>query len=226
MPTREQLWDSFCADHRVAESAVLLFEADDNYLARTREIGQTSKRHVLNRSPEMESLITRETERLVEDWKSGKHEFDGLIYMMFWNRTGKVVPLYIGKTETVGKGQNNLSANIANLAGDKGKFARWGDNYAYHIGDLSAAVLPGHPEAKAAEKYKAWAKALFETTGTESPKLREPVYFWTKAWRRSAVGIWGDFGPTRLTFLEYLLIGVASAVFPDTLLNREGRNRM
>lgn len=91
--------------------------------------------------------------------------------------------------------------------------------------DLSAAVLPGHPEAKAAEKYKAWAKALFETTGTESPKLREPVYFWTKAWRRSAVGIWGDFGPTRLTFLEYLLIGVASAVFPDTLLNREGRNR-
>ncbi len=68
--------------------------------------------------------------------------------------------------------------------------------------------------------------ALFETTGTESPKLKEPVYFWIKAWRRSTVGIWGDFGPTRLTFLEYLLIGVASAVFPDTLLNREGRNRM
>ena len=40
-----------------------------------------------------------------------------------------------------------------------------------------------------------------------------------------AVGIWEDFGPTRLTFLEYLLIGVASAVFPETLLNREGQSR-
>jgi len=31
--------------------------------------------------------------------------------------------------------------------------------------------------------------------------------------------------PTRLTFLEYLLIGVASSVFGDRLLNAEGRNR-
>jgi len=225
MPTREQLWDSFCADHRVAESAVSLFDVGEDLLVRTREIGQTSKRHVLSRSPEMESLITKETDRLVEDWKTGKQEFDGLIYMMYWKRAGKVVLLYIGKTETVGKGQNNLSANIANLAGDKGKFARWGDNYAYHIGDLSAAVLPGHPEAKSTEKYRAWAETLFETIGTDTPKLKEPLYFWTKAWRRSAVGIWEDFGPTRLTFLEYLLIGVASAVFPETLLNREGQSR-
>jgi hypothetical protein len=225
MSTREQLWDSFCTDHRVAESAVLLFDSDDDLRVRTREIGQTSKRHVLTRSTEMESLIIRETERLVEDWKSGRQEFDGLIYMMFLKRAGKVIPLYIGKTETVGKGQNNLSANLVNLSGDKGKFARWGDNYAYHIGDLSAVVIPGHPEAKSTEKYQAWAESLFETTGIDAPKLKEPVHFWTKAWRRSAVGIWGDFGPTRLTFLEYLLIGVASAVYPDLLLNREGQSR-
>jgi hypothetical protein len=31
--------------------------------------------------------------------------------------------------------------------------------------------------------------------------------------------------PTRLTFLEYLLIGVASAAFGMTLLNDEGHNR-
>jgi hypothetical protein len=46
-----------------------------------------------------------------------------------------------------------------------------------------------------------------------------------KAWRRDEVGIWEDFGQTRLTFLEYLLIGVASSVFPDDLLNIEGQNR-
>ena len=38
-------------------------------------------------------------------------------------------------------------------------------------------------------------------------------------------GIWRDFGPTRLTFLEYLLIGVASATFVKDLLNEEGVNR-
>ena len=64
-----------------------------------------------------------------------------------------VVPLYIGKTETIGK-SNNLSANIENLHRDKSKFARWGDNYAYHIGDLSAATLPGHPIEKMTNKYK------------------------------------------------------------------------
>ena len=31
--------------------------------------------------------------------------------------------------------------------------------------------------------------------------------------------------PTKLTFLEYLLIGVASAAFGTQLLNTEGRNR-
>jgi len=57
------------------------------------------------------------------------------------------------------------------------------------------------------------------------PKLKESIYFWMRAWRRDEVGIWEDFGQTRLTFLEYLLIGVASSVFPDDLLNIEGQNR-
>ena len=30
---------------------------------------------------------------------------------------------------------------------------------------------------------------------------------------------------TRLTFLEYLMICVASSVFPEVLLNSEGQNR-
>ena len=35
------------------------------------------------------------------------------------------------------------------------------------------------------------------------------VYFWVKAWERGEVGIWEEFGAISLTFLEYLLVGVA-----------------
>ena len=54
--------------------------------------------------------------------------------------------------------------------------------------------------------------------------LSEPVYFWAKAWDKSWIGVWPELGPTRLAFLEYLLIGVASLVAPG-LLNREGLAR-
>jgi len=42
---------------------------------------------------------------------------------------------------------------------------------------------------------------------------------------RADAGIWTEFGPTRLSFLEYLLIGIGSSIFPRELLNREGHNR-
>ena len=146
--------------------------------------------------------------------------------MMYLLRNDKVLPLYIGKTETIGRGQGNLSENIRNLSRDKSKFARWGDNYAYHIGDLSAVVLPGHEATKLTRKYQDWGSSLFVNTQVENPKLKEPVFFWTKAWKSVDAGIWKEFGPTKLTFLEYLLIGVASSAFPDLLLNIEGRNRV
>jgi hypothetical protein len=136
-----------------------------------------------------------------------------------------VVPFYIGKTETIRKGDRNLSVNIKNLHTDRSKFARWGDGYAYHIGDLSAVVLPGHDPGKINKKYKDWAESLFLKYPTETPELKDEVFFWAKAWKKEEVGIWPDFGATRLTFLEYLLIGVASSAFPDDLLNREGQNR-
>jgi hypothetical protein len=204
---------------------VPLFDFDDSLVVATTEIGKRPRRSVLARSAAMEAMVENQVRHLVEDWHAKRHAYDGLIYMMFWRRDGKIIPLYIGKTETFGKGDNNLSANIAGIPGSKANYARWGDNYAYHVGDLSAVVLLGHPEEKVSAKYRAWADALFVATGVPQPKLREPVHFWTKAWSRSDVGIWSEFGPTRLTFLEYLLIGVASAAFPKILLNREGQNR-
>jgi hypothetical protein len=58
------------------------------------------------------------------------------------------------------------------------KFGGWGDNYAYHIGDLSSVVLPGHEATVQTEKYRSWATALFESINTDRPRLRQPAFFW------------------------------------------------
>jgi len=136
----------------------------------------------------------------------------------------ELFPVISARLKRFGKTSGVLSANLMRLATDTSKFGRWGDNYAYHIGDLSSVVLPGHDERVQTQKYRSWATALFEGINTDRPRLRLPVFFWVKAWREDDVGIWTEFGPTRLSFLEYLLIGIASSIFPQ-LLNREGHSR-
>lgn len=199
-----------------------LFDLDDSGVVRTRLMGSAGRR-ILCRSPEMESLIRAEVAKLVSDHVAGSNQLDGLIYMAGWKET-QFVPLYIGKAETTGRGGDALSANLKNLERDTSKFARWGDGYSYHIGDLSACVLPGHEPRHQQDKYRDWASTMFESSPAETPKLRRQVWFWAKAWNNQTLGIWTELGPTRLAFLEYTLIGVASMASP-MLLNREGRQR-
>ena len=224
--SRRQLWNSFCQRYRVGEDSVPLFECDENGLVLIKEIGTVRRRKILRRSAAMETLMRQEAEKVVSDHKAATGIYDGIIYVMHTREAnGGVVPCYIGKSETVGKASGVLSANLQRLATDTSKFGRWGDNYAYHIGDLSSIVLPGYNVAVQTEKYRSWATALFEGTNTDRPRLRQPVFFWVRAWKREDVGIWTEFGPTRLSFLEYLLIGIASSIFPGELLNREGHSR-
>src|SRR5207247_9596103 len=153
-----EIWKKFCRAQRIAETGVPLFDASAEGTVSTVSIGLARPRQVLGRSAEMEALVLRETDKLVEDWKSGRGEYDGLIYLMYTVREhSEVIPLYIGKAETIGKGGGNLSANISKLHSDKSKFARWGDNYAYHIGDLSAVAVVGHPHDTSTSKYTNWA---------------------------------------------------------------------
>jgi hypothetical protein len=222
------IWNSFCGRMNIGKSAVPLFDTDTHLNVATHEVGKQRKLQILRRSAEMECMVIEGAETLVSDWELQEHQFDGLIYLMHYrSQEGHIVPLYIGKTETIGKGKGNLSANIENLSTSKGKFARWGDNYQYHIGDLSSAVLR-HRNKKPSAKYIDWAEALFTehpVPSTKFPKLKRHVYFWTKPWPKSETGPWEEFGPTNLTFLEYLLIGIASSAYPDVVLNREGQNR-
>jgi len=222
---RKEIWEQFTSRHSVLAKSVPLFLVCPDGKVSTRLIGRDVPRSVLERSGAMESLIRSEVDKLVAGWKSGKAELDGLIYMIFRTDKEAIIPLYIGKAETLGKGDRNLSANLVRLETDTSKFARWGDNYQYHIGDLSAVALPGHDPKHKSEKYTDWANALFREVPSAHPELKLEVRFWTKAWSREDVGIWEEFGQTGLAFLEYLMIGVASSLFPDQLLNREGQNR-
>jgi hypothetical protein len=226
MTTAKQIWNNFCDAQGIAANSVPLFSSDRDGFVETREIGKKAKRKVLVRHREMEEMILKETDILVGDWSQKAHEYDGQIYIMYWRGSDACLePLYIGKAETFGRGDRNLSANILNLRSSKDKFARWGDNYAYHIGDLSAAVLTNHPLEKRNPKYSAWATKLFQSAPTDQPKLAFDIYFWAKAWKSTDIGVWPELSPTRLAFLEYLLIGVASTAFDSSLLNYEGRNR-
>ena len=144
MNNHRQIWNEFCATHSICTNKVPLFETSSGLAVKTKQIGKPTPRSILCRSSEMDTLIRAECAKLIDDWKQKAFTYDGLIYMMLVEEPEGVVPLYIGKTETIGKGEGNLSANIKNIKTDTQKFARWGDNYKYHIGDLSAAVLLGH----------------------------------------------------------------------------------
>lgn len=107
MDHHRDIWDSFCARMNMSENSVPLFRTSQENVVETKTIGVRSKRSVLCRSIEMEQLIRFKTDRLVEDWETENDELDGLIYMMFWKDSHQVTPLYIGKTETIGKGDRN-----------------------------------------------------------------------------------------------------------------------
>ena len=225
--TPTDIWNQFCAKHRVAADAVPLFETDCQLEVATKPYGK-KVRELLCRSHQMDNMLVQACDMLIGDWETAANSYDGLIYIMCYLDGDNVVPLYVGKTETFGKKNRNLSENIRGVSKRRtDKFARWGDNYEYHIGDLSAVVL-GHPEDKQHPKYRNWAANLFvmhPVAANQQPVLKRKVYFWAKPWSRDYTGPWTDFGPTSLTFLEYLLIGVASAIFPDYVLNHEGQNR-
>ena len=220
----EGIWDRFSARFAIADTCVPLFATDSEGNVQTREIGRMPPRPVLRRSEPMESLVVQIAERLIDDYNNpGARKFDGMLYLMGWKEAGRFLPLYVGKTETVGRNDDGaLSENLRGIPKSlsRMKFARWGDNYQYHIGDLSSWVLPGHEAYKKKQrKYERWAKTLFEPG---SLRLRQATYFWATAWRPTDTSVWEQLGPTTLAVTEYLVIGVAGKISPKHLLNRDG----
>lgn len=229
-----KLWNNFCHRYFDSKLGIPLFSTNEN-IVNIKKYGKND-RLILQRSEEMENLVIEEVSKVIQDFEAGTDIYEGLIYTMYYREKSDdnrdlVVPLYIGKSEKFGKQGNNLSANIKgiNNNGNKGYFCRWGDNYAYHIGDLSAVVCPNHPQKKIQRKYQNWASLLFDNYPAEyptnTPRLKKDVFFCIHAWQKGSIGIFPEFGDTTLTALEYQLISVAATLFPESLLNQEGVNR-
>ncbi len=90
-----------------------LFETSSGLIVKTKQIGKPEPRGTHYRSPGMDNLIRVECAKLIDDWKQKAFAYDGLIYMMLVEEPEGVVPLYIGKAETVG----NFLLRLARLCG-------------------------------------------------------------------------------------------------------------
>ncbi len=220
--TKLSLWETFTRNHEINTSFVPLFDATEGHV-NTFRYGR-NKRPVLKRSAEMDKLMRNLGYQLIHEHNQEQVIHDGILYIMLKREVEGIVPLYIGKAEIFGRGKRNLSANIIDLEKGNGKFGRWGYNYAYHIGNLSAVTLLGHPFSKRTNKYSVWRDSLFNIKDDQI-KMNSEVLFWATLWGPKSKSIWHDYGSTKLAFEEYLLIGVASDVFPHDLLNQEGRTR-
>lgn len=223
MPSKRDVWQGCISQYAIADESVVLFDTDDQGTVRTKQHGRDD-RPILKRSPQMEELLRKEGQKVIEDWKESDDIYEGLIYLMHTVDGGDVIPLYVGKAGKYGRDGERLSANLRGIQTNTNKFARWGDGYAYHIGELSAVVLDHHTDQEVNRKkdpigkYLNWANRIFES---DTRTLRQPVYFWTRAWRVDDTGPFYDF-ETSLEALEYNLISLASDLYPDRLLNTEG----
>jgi hypothetical protein len=111
-----------------------------------------------------------------------------------------------------------LSVNIAKIRSNKDKFARWGDNVAYHIGGLSQALFKFEAYKPTSKNYKEWANVLFVTN--EPPMLKEPIYLYLIPWYKGDVSI--SELKSSLPALEKDIISIASVYYKDCLLNVDG----
>lgn len=195
-------------------TAPLFDTENDGVTVRTHRRGRHLDRVTLTRHPAFDAAMINMVETGLQD-----PEWHGFLYVMHTGTGESLVPWYIGKAEKRGV-KNDVSANLIRIRTDHAKFGRWGYNRAYHIGELSHAVLgeafgPGLP----ARSYGRWRDALFEAV--EPPRLKAPVYVHLIPWRT------GMRGPSDLlgsvAAVEYEVIALAAHAFPDVLLNTHGR---
>ena len=168
-------------------------------------------RVVLTRHPAFDAAMTEVVEAGLP-----RSDWDGLLYVMFTPGAAGPTLRYVGKAEKAGR-THSLSVNLARIRGNHGKFGRWGYDAAYHVGDLSEAVLGAG--SSGAPKYAAWRDALF--TGVGSRTLRRPVCVQLIPWQAGMRGPSGLLGS--VADVEYELIALASLTFGRELLNVQGR---
>ncbi len=211
----ELLWETACTKiFKLPENKddhIELFECKEDLVVGCVNTTKRSNRKILQCSSIMNKLIDNSVKSIVNKPES----FAGFLYIMYKiSDSKKVIPLYIGISETWGKNGEKLSKNLENKA-------RWGNGSDFHIGGLSDAIFNHLPRKNKQEEK--WATELFESAN--EPKLKEPIYFHMVPWENHLTGLWEEFGPTSLPFLEIQLINIAYSLFKDDLLNTQGIGR-
>ena len=116
---------------------------------------------------------------------------DGLIYMAYVLRSdikslpefaqssfsADYIPIYIGKTETLGR-NGGFSENLKSVSLGKNMqyFARWGHDKARHIGGLSYCFFKRENPYKSTD-YESWIKIMFDEKGREICVPILKIYF-------------------------------------------------
>lgn len=153
-----------------------------------------------------------------------KSELDDIQEFQEMEFQSEYIPIYIGKTETLGR-NGGYSANLKGV--HKGKnpsyFARWGHDDARHMGGLSLRFF-NIPNTYPSTDYEKWIKIIFNDKARNEriPKLKFPVFFKMKPWFPYNISFnnkIGIFTPE----LESYLIALCRTLFPNFLSNKQNR---
>ena len=184
--TSYTLHEKFCLwfTQIAKESIVELFELETDGSIRIVE-KTTKKRTVrlLTRSKSMEAHLLGEAKKVtLSHSDKTAPDFEGLHYFVLTGPVENPILIYIGLTGKYGRDGERLNLNLENLEKKRDFFARWGDDYARHIGGLSNAILNnGFPTEN---KYRVWADYMLEAKDEKVyPKF--PIKFFALAWSKS-----------------------------------------
>lgn len=206
-------WEPFCTNENIIALGKPLFVTDEHLQVATHVCGVRS---VLCRTPEVDRYLANTAITLRNDYDADTGLYDGILYIMYRQENERIIPLYIGKTEKIGK-----KGVLSSLLKGPAPKPRWDDGPDYHIGGLSTCVCAGYTDSSK-KNYGKWAKALFLNPPSPTPQLNYPVYLWLRLWKTGETGLWTEFGPTPLCLQEILLINLVAKLFPNDILNTEG----
>ena len=207
-----QQWTDWCDEH--IEEHMPLFKTDG-----LKPIINETKRKIGHEFVHGEKLF-KHVQKIVDSVKNKKTNHKGIVYIAYTLENDLVVPFYIGKSEFKGR-TNDINVNIS--SNPNGPFCRWGARQDYHFGDLMYAY---RNDDKAVNKYKTWADYLFEESSNgefKYGKLKKIAYLAMISLDTIAVPFkpW----PAGVAEAETALIDLCAQLFPDDLLNFDGRSR-
>lgn len=198
-------WDSFW--NSIIKEDMELFDKTGN--KPTILSINTKNKNRFKHSDQVESHI----KSIIQKVKDGTTKDKGVVYMMYYFDNNRRTPLYIGKSEFKGRSRK-YSANATNL-NPAGPFLRWGARPDYHMGDLYEAYRGN----SSALKYKDWKESIFDQNG----EFRKEIYLTMIPFNTLKTPFFPF--PTSVTQTESTLITWAGHLFPNDLLNRDGKSR-